>query len=237
MKKLICILCSGLFLGACASVSNVESDNYEAGKKPTLTQIHKNAELLIAALENDAIQVESSSDEEKEVFEKLKNWEKTKEAEEIKKYADRPVTSVDVLTIGWAHNEGYTMEEIDKFLKLGMFVKNPYCEKEFKTYEVFQVLPDIVLTYGCEVTSYSECSTYHGKIFMFPKQEDELYFDKKVLAPSAKTCPTMIGVYTYEANNGMNRTVPVLMFLPKTLDKEQLEHVQKSREESQKAFQ
>ena len=235
MKKIICILCSGLFLGACASVSNVETDNYESGKRPTLTQIHKQAELLIAALEDgEKIQIEPSSDEEKEVFEKLKNWDKTKEAEEIKKYADRPVTSVDVLTMGWAHNEGYTMEEIDRFLKLGLFVKNPYCENEYKSYEVFQVLPDFVLANGCEVTEYNKCSTINSKIFMFPKQKDELYFDQKILTPPSGTCSTYVGVFEYESKNERNHVVPVLVFAPKVIDKEQLENIRQSREESQK---
>lgn len=235
MKKLIGILCLGIFLGACASVSNVDTVYNEPGKRPTLSQIHKNAELIVAALEDEE-KIATLSDEGKEFAERIKNWEKVEGSNEIKKYAERPITSVDILTMAWALDEEYTMEDVDKFLKLGLYVKNPYCENEFKSYEVFQVLPDIVLTHGCEITSYSECSTYHGKIFMFFKQKDELYFDKKVLAPSAKTCPTMIGIYTYEANNGMNRTVPVLTFLPKTLDKAQLENIQKLREESQKIF-
>lgn len=233
MKKLICILCLGLFLGACASVSNVESDNYATGKKPTLTQIHKNAELLVAALDDEE-KVATLSDEEKEFVTKLKNWDKEKEADELKKYADRPITSVDILTIGWAHNEGYTMEEIDKFLKLGLFVKNPYCENEYQSYEVFQVLSDYVLAKGCEVTSYNKCSTINSKIFMYPKQKDELYFDQKVLTPPSGFCSTYLGVYKYESNNGMIHTVPILAFFPKTIDKEQLENIQKAREELSK---
>ncbi len=233
MKKLIYILCLGLLLGACASVSNVESDNYETGKKPTLTQIHKNAELLVAALEDEE-KMATLNDEEKEFVTKLKNWDKEKEADELKKYADRPITSVDILTIGWAHNEGYTMEEIDKFLKLGLYVKNPYCENEYKSYEVFQVLPDFVLANGCEVTEYNKCNTINSKIFMFPKQKDELYFDQKILTPPSGTCSTYVGVFEYESKNERNHVVPVLVFAPKVIDKEQLENIRQSREESQK---
>lgn len=233
MKKIIYILCLGLFLGACASVSNVETDPYESGKRPTLTQIHKNAELLIATLDDEE-KLMTLSDEEKEFITKLKNWDKTKESEELKKDADRPITAVDVLTMGWANNEGYTMEEIDRFLKLGLFVKNPYCESEYKSYEVFQVLPNFVLANGCEITSYSECSTINSKIFMYPKQKDELYFDKKILTPPSGTCSTYVGVFEYESKNEINHVVPVLVFTSKTIDKEQLENIRKSREESQK---
>lgn len=218
---------------ACASVSNVESDTYESGKRPSLTRIYKNAALLVAALDDEEKEA-TLSDEEKEFVTNLKNLDKEKEFDELKKYADRSITLVDILTIGWAHNEGYTMEEIDKFLKLGLYVKNPYCENEYKSYEVFQVLPDFVLANGCEVKSYSECATINSKIFMYPKQKDELYFDKKILTPPNGTCSTYVGVFEYESKNEKNHVVPVLVFAPKVIDKEQLENIRQSREESQK---
>ena len=153
MKKLICILCLGLFLGACASVSNVESDNAESGKRLTLTQIHKGAKQLVAVW-NDKEKIASLSEEEKESIAEFKNWGE-KATEELKKYTDKPMTTVDILTMGWALEEGYTMEDLDKFLNLGLFVKNPYCESEYESYEVFQVLPDYVLANGCD-TSYDK---------------------------------------------------------------------------------
>lgn len=235
MRKLIFITCLVMFLAACTSVSNVAPDNSATVKRPTLSQIHKKAKELVVVLKKKE-QEGTLTDEEKDVVQKLKGFDEAKEAVELKKYVERPITSEEIFTIAWASEEGYTMEEIDKFLKLGLYVKNPYCEKEFKSYEVFQVLPSIVLTHGCEITSYSECSTSHGKIFMFPKLKDELYFDNKILTPSAKECPTIVGVYTYEANNGMKRTVPVLVFMSTMLDKEQLKLVETSREESQKIF-
>jgi len=233
MKKLICILCLGLFLGACASVSNVESDNYEPGKRPSLTQIHKIVEHVYAISQNEKI-VETLDDEQKEFVTKLKDWETEEGVEEIKKYAERPITAVDIFTMKSALEEGYTMEEVDKFLKLGLFVKNPYCENEYQSYEVFQVLSDYVLAHGCEVTSYDKCSTINSKIFMYPKQKDELYFDQKVLTPPSGFCSTYLGVYKYESNNGMIHTVPILAFFPKTIDKERLENIQKAREELSK---
>ena len=72
---------------------------------------------------------------------------------------------------------------------------------------------------------------------MFLKQENELYFDGKILTSPRDSCPTYLGIYKYESKDENFHTVPVLMFLPKTIDKAQLEFVQKTREESQKLFQ
>lgn len=233
MKKLICILFLGLFLGACASVSKVESDNAETGKQLTLTQIHKNAQQLVAVW-NDKEKTASLSEEEKESIAKIKNWGE-KATEELKKYTDKPMTTVDILTMGWALEEGYTMEDLDKFLNLGLFVKNPYCESEYESYEVFQVLPDYVLANGCD-TSYDKCNTIDSKIFMYLKQKNEIYFDKKILTPPSGSCSTYIGIFKYESKDGMTHVVPVLAFMPKVIDKEQLENIQRLREESQKFF-
>ena len=233
MKKLICILCLGLFLGACASVSKVESDNAETGKQLTLTQIHKGAQQLVAVW-NDKEKTASLSEEEKESIAKIKNWGE-KATEELKKYTDKPMTTVDILTMGWALEEGYTMEDLDKFLNLGLFVKNPYCESEYESYEVFQVLPDHILAHGCD-TSYDKCNTIDSKIFLYPKQKNEIYFDKKILTPPSGTCSTYIGIFKYESEYGRTHVVPVLAFIPKVIDKEQLENIQRLREESQKFF-
>lgn len=236
MKKLLCILCLGVFLGACASVSNVESDNHETEKRLALSQIHKKAKILSSELEEKEKQ-NTLNEDEKELVQNLKTWHQEKNAEMLIKYSSRPITSVDILTIGLAHNEAYSMEEIDKYLQLGLYVKNPYCENEFKSYKIFQVLPEHVLTFGCTVTDYDKCSTSLGKIFMFLKQENELYFDGKILTSPRDSCPTYLGIYKYESKDENFHTVPVLMFLPKTIDKAQLEFVQKTREESQKVFQ
>lgn len=229
MKKLLSILCLGLFLGACASVSNVDSDNYEPGKKPTLSQIRKVAEGVYAVSQDDKA-IEALDDEGKEFIAKLKDWEKEEGVEEFKKYADRPITAVDMFTMDLALEEGYTVEEVDKFLNLGLYIKNPYCENEYKSYEVFQVLSDFVLVNGCD-TSYSKCGTINSKIFMYPKQEDELYFDKKILTPPNGSCSTYIGIYKYESKNGTQHTVPILSFFPKTISKKQLEGIKQARKE------
>ena len=230
MKKLICILCSGLFLGACASVSNVDSDSYELGKKTTLSQIRKVAEGVYAVAQDDKV-IETLDDEGKEFIAKLKDWEKEESVEEFKKYADRPITAVDIFTMDLALEEGYTVEEVDKFLKLGLYVKNPYCENEFKSYKIIQVLSDHVLTMGCEVTSYSKCSTGHDKVFVFLKEDGKLYFDQQTLSAPSGSCPTIVGVYKYASQKREDNTVPVMMFLKRTISKKQLETIDKMRAE------
>lgn len=222
MKKLLCILCLGTFLGACAST-----------QRPSLYQIQKNAIATVKDLQEKE-KNKTLTEEEKQALEELKGLEEKEEMKTLLKYVERDIDYVDVLTIAGATQLGYGEEEIDKFLKLGLYVKNPYCENEYKSYEVFQVLPDFVLASGCEVTEYDKCKTITSKIFMYPKQKDELYFDKKILTPPNDFCSTYIGIYKYESNNGMTHTVPILTFLPKTIAKERLENVQKAREELSK---
>lgn len=230
MKKLLLVLCLGIFLEACASVSNVESDTYETGKRPTLSQIHKNAEEIYAILQDEEM-VEIFDDEQKEFLTKLKDWEKEEDFEEIKKYAERPITTVDIFTIDAALEKDYTMEEIDKFLNLGLYIKNPYCENEFKSYKIIQVLSDHVLTMGCEITNYSKCSTGHDKVFVFIKEDGKLYFDQQTLSAPSGSCPTIVGVYKYASHKREDNTVPVMMFLKRTISKKQLEAIDKMRAE------
>lgn len=222
MKKLLLVLCLGIFLGACAST-----------QRPSLYQIQKNSVAIIKNL-HEKEKNETLTEEEKKALEELKGLEEKEEMKNLLKYVERDINYADVLTMVTAFEFGYSEEEIDRFLNLGLFVKNPYCESEYKSYEVFQVLSDYVLAQGCEITDYDKCSTINSKIFMYPKQKDELYFDKKVLTPPSGFCSTYLGIYKYESNNGMTHTVPILTFLPKTIDKERLENVQKAREELSK---
>ena len=232
MKKLLFVLCLGVFLGACASVSNVESDTYETGKRPTLSQIHKNAEILVAVLEEKKKEG-TLTDEEKELVKEIEEWKENKTDAPMRKYASRPLTAVDMLTAVWAGDEGYSLQEIDKYLQTGFYVKNPYCDNEFKSFQVFQVLPDYVLTYGCKNGYGNDCDI-SWKIFLFFKQNDELYFDKKILTPPVGYCPTYVGIHQYTSKDENVHTVPMMAFFPKIIAKDHLDTIQKMREESQK---
>ena len=233
MKKLIFVLCVGVFLGACATTSNVGADNIELGENPSLYKIHQRAKKVVAELQEKEKQ-NTLTDDEKELVEKFKNLDKEKDAEMLIKYSNRSVTPVDILTMYGGIQAGYSDKEISDFLKLGWYVKNPYCESEFKSYKVFQVLNDAVLVHGCEVESYDDCAFVYGKIFLIPKQSNELYFDTKILTPEYDYCSTYVGVYQYENKEKNINTVPILMFLPKKIHKAQLENIEEMREESQK---
>ncbi len=222
MKKLFIIIFISLILCACATT-----------QRPSLYQIHKDVKTTIKNLQEKEKNT-TLTEEEKKALAELKGLGEKAEIKNLLKYVDRDIDSSDIITFGTASQYGYTDEEIDRFLNLGLFVKNPYCENEYNSYEIFQVLSDFVLASGCEVTSYSTCSTINSKIFVYPKQEEELYFDKKILTPPSEFCSTYVGVFTYESKDGASHTVPVLTFLPKTISKQQLEKVLKSREEFSK---
>ncbi|MBQ7908883.1 MAG: hypothetical protein IJ311_05290 [Elusimicrobiaceae bacterium] len=233
MRKILFVLCVALFLTACAIVQKIPGSTDEtAQKRPSLVEINKTAQDISTEFFEREKQ-NSLNEEEKEI---LNKWNNAKDDEEMKylfQYADRNIELSDLITMRLGLDAGYTEQELDEFLKLGLYVKNPYCEDEFKSYKVFQVLEDFVLAHGCEITSYDKCSIYHGRIFMFPKQGEEIYFDKKILYPSDNSCSVYAGIFTYENNAGNINTVPILLFLSKTIDKKQLELIKKMREETQ----
>lgn len=202
-------------------------------KRPSLSYIYKSAEETI----KDLYQKETEkklSEEEKNLLVELKKLEDKEEIQNLLKYSERDISYSDILTIAWGAEWGYSDIELNQFLDLGVLVPNPYCEEEFGSYEIFQVLSDFVLASGCRETTYNKCDTSHGKIFMFPKKNDELYYDKKLLIPPSGYCPVYVGVYQYESKNETEHTVPVVFFLPHIIYKGYLENIEKSREESQK---
>lgn len=224
MRKILFVLCVALFLTACAT----------SQKRPSLAKINKTAqEMSLDLLEKE--KQNSLNEKEKEILDKWNNAKENDELKQLIEYAERDINLADVLTMIWGVELGYTEHELDDFLKLGLYVKNPYCENEFDSYEVFQVLQDFVLANGCEVTSYDKCNTLHGRVFMFPKQGEEIYFDKKILSPSDNFCSVYAGIFTYENKAGNINTVPILLFFPKTINKMQLEFIKKMREETQTA--
>lgn len=223
MKKMIYIFILMLLCVACSS----------APKRPSLSQLQQFAyEVVIDFQERE--KAGALSQEEQEDWKRLQDGMNSEEMLSLKKYSAQPINLDFPVFVAGANEWGYSFEEINDFLGLDLIVENPYCENEFKSYKVFQVLSDFVLADGCEVTSYDKCSTFHGRIFMFPKQDDELYFDNKILTPPSKFCSVYAGTYNYESKGGISHTVPVLLFLPKTIDKEQLENIKEMREAMQK---
>lgn len=223
MKKIIYIFILALLGAACSS----------APKRPSLSQLQQFAsEVVIDFQERE--KEGTLSQEEQEEWKRLQDGMNSEEMLSLKKHSAQPINLDFPFLVAGAKEWGYSFEEINDFLGLDLIVKNPYCEDEFKSYKVFQVLSEHVLAEGCEVTNYDKCSTSHGRIFMFLKQGEELYFDNKILTPPAEFCSVYAGTYSYESNGGLSHTVPVVMFFPKTIDKVQLEHIQTMREEPQK---
>ena len=229
MKKLICILCSGLFLGACASASNGDADDLlKYGGKHSLSQIHKRAETIITSLEEKEGK-EDLTEEDKEWKQVIKEWQENPRFSPLKKYASRSLTSTDFLFVKLADDEGYSLQEIDKYLQTGFYVKNPYCDNEFKSFRVFQVAPDYVLTLGCKKDYEGGCDVSQVKIFLFLKHADDLYYDEKILTSPNGACPTYVGVFQYTSKDDNLRTVPIMEFFPKTIAKDQLEIIRALR--------
>lgn len=223
MKKIIYIFILALLGAACSS----------APKRPSLSQLQQFATQVVSDLQERET-AGTLSKEEQEEWKRLQEGMNSEEMLRLKKYSAQPINLEFPILVAGAKEWGYSFEEINDFLGLDLIVKNPYCENEFKSYEVFQVLPDFVLAHGCKITSYDKCSTLHGRIFMFPKQGEDLYFDKKVLTPPADYCSVYAGTYNYESKGGNSHTVPILLFLPKAIDREQLENIKKMREAIQK---
>lgn len=223
MKKIIYIFILMLLCTACSSVP----------KRPSLSQLQQFATQVVSDLQARET-AGTLSKEEQEEWKRLQEGMNSEEMLRLQKYSAQPITSDFLVFSAKANEWGYSFEEINDFLGLDLIIENPYCENEFQSYKVFQVLPEFALAKGCEVTSYDKCSTLHGRVFMFPKQNDDLLFDNKILIPPVKFCSVYAGTYSYESQGGVSHTVPILLFLPKTIDKWQLENIKRMRETIQK---
>lgn len=201
------------------SIEN-EEEKAHSGKQLTLKAIYKQSEEDIKYLQN----LESKNLLNTLSKEEQKNWKDVKafviEAKELlSPYTSEPIDATFVNFVAIASEEGYSEEEIFGFIDPKIVVSNPYCEDEFNSFKVFQVLNDSVLANGCEKTSYSECETYGMRIFILPKIENEIYFDNKILKPDYNECPTYLGTYAYTSINGTAHTVPIVVFTQKKITK------------------
>lgn len=207
-----------------------------APKRPTLSQLQQFASEIVTDFQ-ERERAGTLSQEEKQVWNQVQEEMESEEMSSLKKYSAQPINLDFPFLVAAANEWGYSFPEINDFLGLDLITENPYCENEFQSYKVFQVFPDFVLANGCEVTSYDTCNTLNGRIFMFPKQGESLYFDDKILTPPVDFCSVYAGIFSYESKGGNQHTVPILLFLPKIIDKVQLEYIQKMREETQKELQ
>lgn len=223
------IIYAFIFILLCSACST-------APKRPTLSQLQQFASEIVTDFQ-ERERAGTLSQEEKQEWNQVQEEMESEEMSSLKKYSAQPINLDFPFLVAAANEWGYSFQEINDFLGLDLITENPYCENEFQSYKVFQVFPDFVLANGCEVTSYDTCSTLNGRIFMFPKQGESLYFDDKILTPPADFCSVYAGIFSYESKGGNQHTAPILLFLPKIIDKVQLEYIQKMREGTQKELQ
>lgn len=218
MKYLSLILFVLVLSAGCSSL------DYQTNRE--LTELHQRSRQLAALCE----------DENRQLSKEQKNWcVKGKELLESESFAElsvlskRRITLADLTTFVWAQQQGYSFEDIDKFLGLELSAPNPYCENEFSAYEVFQVLEDFALAEGCAKGVSGSCAG-SGRYFVIPQKHGEPYFDGLLLQLGKDECSVYAGTYTYKARNDMEHTVPVLMFIPKKIDKLQIDKISEMRE-------
>ena len=218
MKYLSLILFILVCFTGCSSL------DYQTNRE--LTQLHRRSQNLASLCE----------DENRQLSKEQKNWciqgkqlLESESFEELSVFSKRPVTLADITTLVWGQQQGYSFEDIDKFLGLELSEQNPYCESEFFAYEVFQVLEDFVLAEGCVKSVQGSCGS-SGRFFVVPQKQGEPYFDGLILQPDKNECSVYAGTYTYKAKNNVEHTVPVLMFIPKMIDKLQINKISEMRE-------
>lgn len=231
MKKILFILVGLSLISACASIQTNQQENVVKQEenqqtKISLKELEKQVKQRLAEIPSEELEkIEKDANSQKEIKEFK---------ESLSKYSDREFSLQDAALIAAAVAVGYTDSEIFEYLDPSLVIKNPYCENEFQSFEVFQTLSDIILVHGCEKTSYSECSTAYSRNFVTYKKPNEIYFDKKILTPNKNECPVYIGVYQYESKNGNTHVVPILSFESKKITKMRIETILKIREETAK---
>ena len=226
MKKLFFILFI-LSLNACNyGIIGEEVENHKTiSRKESLSQIHEYAKQTLANLQ-DKEKKHTLSEEEKNMLDSTREVMKSDMISDISKYSARPISLEDTATILMATAAGYSFYDITTFLGLDFFVDNLYCEHEYSKYKIFQVLSDYVLASGCDSSTDTYC---YGRTVAILKEENELYFDNKFLAPQNEYCATYIGIHQYEGKDGNYHTVPILEFFPKNIGKDLLAAIENSR--------
>ncbi|MGN0025172.1 MAG: hypothetical protein ACI351_07065 [Candidatus Avelusimicrobium sp.] len=107
-------------------------------------------------------------------------------------------------------------------------VENPYCEDEFKSYKVFQVLPDFVLVRACKDTT---CKTADDKVLLLFKEIDYSYTEGEIINTPDVFCRTYIKDYAYQDKSGKQQFASAFMLLPKNMEKSFLQQIKSLRGE------
>lgn len=87
-----------------------------------------------------------------------------------------------------------------------MTIKNPKCN-HLKAAKVFDVSDDFVLANGC-VSSTDFCPGYEVYI---KKENNEIYYEGKIIRPIHDKCFAYEGAYKYETVSGFINSIPKLI--------------------------
>lgn len=202
MKKTLLLLGMAVILGACSG------GNENTGNRQPLSEIFKNAKDIVADF--------TQRDEKKELKdEDLAQWESLKRDEERSNelIGAKDAVNKEMLIGSYiAENQGYSGDEINKYLKFDLFVGNPYCENEFASFEIVRVTDNFAMVKGCESVNNSTCvNNGNERNFVIPKGVGELLFDKQILTPAKNQCAIYAGTYKYSDDKG-EHTVPIMTF-------------------------
>lgn len=210
MKKLFLLLSAGILLCAC-SVDN------DSAKRTSL------ADIFADAKEKETFS--AKKEESKELKdEDLAQWENIKaEVKSVNGYTGTENLLTNSMLIGayMAEEYGYTPEEINKYLKMDLYIDNPYCDDEFAAFEVLKVNENYAMAKGCKTLTADDVCGDNGKErkFVFPKQVGNInymYFDNEVIKPEQNRCVVYAGSFVYTDKEGTH-TLPVAVFESKKI--------------------
>ena len=83
---------------------------------------------------------------------------------------------------------------------------------DIQKYKISQVIYDGALAKACD-SDYSD--TCYGLTVFMPTKKDEDFYDDKIITAPKGQCIAYKGVYKYETRSGLNKTVPILIFIQK----------------------
>lgn len=210
MKKTLLLLSAVVLLGACSAEDN-------GVKRPSLESIFADAK--------EKAEFSLQREENKELKdEDLAQWENIKAETKIANDylgTDNIVTNSMLIGAYMAEELGYSPADINKYLKVDLYVDNPYCDDEFSAFEVVKVTDNYAIARGCKEVTTDEACRNPGteRRFVFPKQIGDrayLYFDNQILQPEQGQCVIYVSTFKYADKDG-EHTVPVATFESKKL--------------------
>ncbi len=87
--------------------------------------------------------------------------------------------------------------------------------REERAFKVFQVLAEDAALVSGQKKDDVALNWYLGPVCLLTNKEGQLYYDdQEIKAPAGKVF-RQVGIYRYETNKGMQKTVPIIMLMDK----------------------